>query len=170
MKKSKNSFVFVLLFLLSALGVLGCRGPSEEAGSEGERISLAAHTVRQEKVDQRYVASGTLRGRQTAVLTSKASAYVQELRFKAGDRVEAGQVLVVLEDQELGGQAPSGRGRARGSPAGNDRSGKRSQGRRGRCPRGCRHLQAFPGAPGKPRRDPAGVRRGWKAASKRRTP
>jgi RND family efflux transporter MFP subunit len=35
-------------------------------------------------------------------LTSKAPGYVQQIRFKSGDRVRAGQVLFVLEDQELG--------------------------------------------------------------------
>ena len=48
-----------------------------------------------------YQASGTLEARQTAVLTSKVSGFVQEVRARAGDRVEKGQLLVVLEANEL---------------------------------------------------------------------
>jgi len=97
--KQKGIWISVLL---STLMVLGCGEADEATQEEGAGISVAVHTVGRALVSLRHVASGTLRGSQTAVLTSKAPGYVQEIRFTSGDAVRAGQVLFVLEDAELG--------------------------------------------------------------------
>jgi RND family efflux transporter MFP subunit len=88
--------------LLMTLAILGCGGEREHAAEQTESVSVSVQTVRSSQVDRRFVASGTLGGSQTAILTSKAPGYVQEIRFKPGDRVRSGQVLFVLEDSELG--------------------------------------------------------------------
>jgi RND family efflux transporter MFP subunit len=97
--KSKKIFNSILLL---TLGILGCGGSEEHGAEETPSASVSVQTVRSGQVDRRFVASGTLGGSQTAVLTSKAPGYVQEIRFKPGDRVRSGQVLFVLEDSELG--------------------------------------------------------------------
>jgi len=87
--------------LLSLFGaVMGCRSPSPSQ-EEVAKTSVQVYQVRRAPVSLLYQASGTLEARQTAVLTSKVSGFVQDVRVRAGDRVEKGQLLVVLEANEL---------------------------------------------------------------------
>jgi multidrug efflux pump subunit AcrA (membrane-fusion protein) len=51
----------------------------------------------EEPLDASYRTSGTVRGRTTAVLTSKTVGYVRTVAVRAGDRVKSGQVLATLE-------------------------------------------------------------------------
>jgi len=48
-----------------------------------------------------YTASGTVRGRNTAVLTSKTVGYVRTMLVRPGDPVDTGQVLAELEANDL---------------------------------------------------------------------
>src|SRR5438067_1031443 len=48
-----------------------------------------------------YAATGTVRARSAAVLSSKVMAYVREVAVQVGDRVREGQLLVTLESQDL---------------------------------------------------------------------
>lgn len=81
------------LLIFAATGVVGCNKPDEaKASSVGPPISVKLATAHEEPLDALYRTSGTMRGRTTAVLTSKTVGYV-----RAGDRVKAGQVLAVLE-------------------------------------------------------------------------
>ena len=48
-----------------------------------------------------YRASGTVRGRNTATVTSKTMGYVRAVRVRPGDRVTAGQPLVDLEANDV---------------------------------------------------------------------
>lgn len=48
-----------------------------------------------------YRASGTVRGRNTVVLTSKTVGYVRAVRVRPGDQVVAGQTLVQLEANDV---------------------------------------------------------------------
>ncbi|BCS33804.1 RND transporter [Luteitalea sp. TBR-22] len=50
-------------------------------------------------------AGGLVQARTTAVVTSRLMAPVREVRVQPGDRVRAGQVLVVLDDRDLGATA-----------------------------------------------------------------
>ncbi len=47
-----------------------------------------------------YQATGTLRGTTTATLTGKTTGYVRRLEVAPGERVAAGQLLVVLDDTD----------------------------------------------------------------------
>jgi RND family efflux transporter MFP subunit len=92
----------IISIVLLTLGLLGCGGAEEHAGEDIGSVSAAVTTVRSREVGVRFLASGTLKGSQTAILMSKAPGFVQEIRFKPGDRVRAGAVLFVLDDRELG--------------------------------------------------------------------
>ena len=48
-----------------------------------------------------YEATGTVRARNTTVLSSKVMAYVRQVSVQVGDRVSEGQALVKLESQDL---------------------------------------------------------------------
>jgi RND family efflux transporter MFP subunit len=48
-----------------------------------------------------YEATGTVRARTSAVISSKVMGYVREVRVAAGDRVREGQLLVALDARDL---------------------------------------------------------------------
>ncbi len=48
-----------------------------------------------------YEASGTVRARNSAIVSSRVTAYVQRVTVQQGDRVSQGQTLIVLDAREL---------------------------------------------------------------------
>lgn len=71
-----------------------------------ERTAAPAVEVRVAPVEQRQIhdvfeAGGTVAARTTATVASRLMAPVREVRVQPGDRVRAGQVLVVLDDRDL---------------------------------------------------------------------
>ena len=94
-----RSLVFSLTLLIAALPACG---PAEGRHEKPEQpIAVATSAVRKDTFDALYQASGTVRGRNTAVLTSKAAGYVRSVRVQPGDRVVAGQLLAVLEANDV---------------------------------------------------------------------
>jgi RND family efflux transporter MFP subunit len=85
-------------FVLGAALLTGC-GHSEVQHREPEAPAVAVKLAfaHEETLDTLYRVSGTVRGGTTAVLTSKTTGYVRSVDAKPGDRVQAGQVLAVLE-------------------------------------------------------------------------
>jgi multidrug efflux pump subunit AcrA (membrane-fusion protein) len=64
-------------------------------------VPVTIATAHDEPLPVAYRASGTVRGRNTTVLTSKATGYVRAVRVRSGDRVAAGQALVDLEANDV---------------------------------------------------------------------
>jgi RND family efflux transporter MFP subunit len=86
------------LLMLAGAALLGCNEPEPLAGSPvGQAIPVQLAPAHEEPLDALYRTSGTVRGRTTAVITSKTLGYVRSVDVRAGDRVRAGQVLAVLE-------------------------------------------------------------------------
>jgi len=86
------------LLVLATTALLGCSAPEPPAQSpDGPPVPVKLATAHEESLDALYRASGTVRGRTTAVLTSKTVGYVRSVAVRAGDRVQAGQVLAMLE-------------------------------------------------------------------------
>jgi multidrug resistance efflux pump len=48
-----------------------------------------------------YRASGTVRARTSAAIAAKIAANILEVRVQTGDRVQAGQTLIVLDRRDL---------------------------------------------------------------------
>ncbi|MGH9463642.1 MAG: efflux RND transporter periplasmic adaptor subunit [Vicinamibacteria bacterium] len=98
------SYRFVSTLLLSGVtwgAAFGCGdapSPSDE-GAAG--LSVQIYEARKAPVSRLYQAAGTLQARETAVLTSKVAGFVREVKVRSGDRVEQGQLLIVLEADEL---------------------------------------------------------------------
>jgi membrane fusion protein, multidrug efflux system len=90
-----------LLFAGSALAWVSCGGGETPPETEATPVAVAVHVVERALADSVYEASGTLRARQTAVVTSKIPGHVREMRVSAGDRVKLGQTLAVLEGDDL---------------------------------------------------------------------
>lgn len=95
---AKRSAV-LLPFLLTACG--GTEKPETNRAPVAPGDTMEVRAV---PVGEGYDAMGTLRGRETAVVTSRVPGYVREIRVEAGDRVVAGAVLAVLDAPELAAQ------------------------------------------------------------------
>src|SRR5262245_61668134 len=67
-----------------------------QTASSGQFETLAVSPV----VDT-YRASGTVRARETAAVAAKIASEILDVRVKSGDRVEAGQPLIVLDRRDL---------------------------------------------------------------------
>jgi RND family efflux transporter MFP subunit len=90
----------------AVLAVLaGCGSPEapRPAGTEaaGAPVQVAAAAAAETEWPDTVEAPGTVRPRSAAVLSSRAMGYLRELRYREGDRVEAGAVVAVLEAREL---------------------------------------------------------------------
>lgn len=63
-------------------------------------VTIAASVANVETWSETLNAVGTIRSVRGVELTSETSGEIIEIRFKSGDRVQAGQLLVVLNDRE----------------------------------------------------------------------
>jgi RND family efflux transporter MFP subunit len=92
-----------VLLVLPLLVLAGCgrKPPSEVKADEGP--VLVVRTVAAQRTDWPaiYEATGTVRARTAAQITSRLMAYVREVRVRVGDHVNAGQTLVVLDARDL---------------------------------------------------------------------
>jgi len=86
---------------LIALGGCGGNEPPTRAASSAAAVPVQAVTVSSRQWPEAYEATGTVRARTTAVLSSKVMAYVREVAVQVGDRVPEGQRLVTLDSQDL---------------------------------------------------------------------
>jgi RND family efflux transporter MFP subunit len=90
-----------LPILLLSLGLAACgRDASLPSPAAGGPLRVATDVVAWQPMPRMVEASGTVRGHQTAILTSRIVADVREVRVRSGDAVKAGQELVLLEDSE----------------------------------------------------------------------
>jgi membrane fusion protein (multidrug efflux system) len=80
------------------------RGPGGPGGAGGQRggqlIAVSTRTVQRENFADRIEVLGVAKGRQSVAITSKTSEVITAVRFRDGDRVSAGQVLVDLQGTE----------------------------------------------------------------------
>ena len=85
----------------TTLALAGCATHAPHPAPEGAAIRVDVAQAHLEALPVVYRASGTVRGRNTAVLTSKTTGYVRSVRVRPGDRVTAGQPLVQLEANDV---------------------------------------------------------------------
>ncbi len=69
--------------------------------AQATETAVQVETVNVSPIADIYRASGTVRARQTAAIASKITANILEARVQAGDYVQAGQVLLVLDRRDL---------------------------------------------------------------------
>lgn len=93
-----------LTILMLTLGWLaGCGHAPRRAEAEGraEPVRVRAIPVTHTEWPEIYEATGTVRARTAAVISSKVMGYVREVTVEAGDRVRQGQLLVRLDARDL---------------------------------------------------------------------
>src|SRR5262245_32835717 len=62
---------------------------------------VEVETVAASTIADLYRASGTVRARYSAAIAAKIAANILEMRVQAGDSVQAGQTLVILDRRDL---------------------------------------------------------------------
>jgi RND family efflux transporter MFP subunit len=96
-----------ILFRLAIAMLIVTAGCSRQqivhAAKGGQKTATAVQiqTAHVSQLPDTYRASGTVRARQVAAIAAKIAASIIEVRVHAGDRVQAGQVLIVLDRREL---------------------------------------------------------------------
>ena len=91
------------IFILSSLVLLAaCREePKPAAAAPQAPVAVRVAAVALEERPEVYEATGTVRARTAATLSSKVMGYVQEVHVRVGDRVREGQPLVTLDARDL---------------------------------------------------------------------
>jgi membrane fusion protein, multidrug efflux system len=94
--------LFTLLpaaLILAACGTGEPRGTTASAASAPVAVQVAA--VAEQEWPDLYEATGTVRARTAAVISSKVMGHVEEVRFQVGERVSANQLLARLDSRDL---------------------------------------------------------------------
>jgi RND family efflux transporter MFP subunit len=89
--------------LASLVFLAGCGSDSahKTAGAPAAPIRVETVAVSETDLPSTYEATGTVRARTTATISSKLMAYARDVRAQIGDHVREGQVLVVLDARDL---------------------------------------------------------------------
>lgn len=92
----------ILAIAILILAGCGSREPRKaSADANSVPVLVQAPAVSAADVPAVYEATGTVRASTTAVLSSKVMGYVQEVRVEEGDRVRAGQPLILIDSRDL---------------------------------------------------------------------
>lgn len=96
----------ILASLIASALLVGCgeseRTPSPAAPAPPVPVQTVA--VAPSDWPNVYEATGTVRARVSAPIAAKVMGYVREVRVQAGDRVQAGQLLVLIDSRDLDAQ------------------------------------------------------------------
>jgi membrane fusion protein, multidrug efflux system len=79
----------------------GRDAPAAAGATTKPRVAVLVHTVRPGPLVERLATTGTLRANEQIEVTSEIAGQVREVRFREGSEVDAGAVLVTLDDSEL---------------------------------------------------------------------
>src|SRR6516162_917775 len=96
-----NRFLPFAILMLMSVACSREKTTLPAAGAQPIASAEQVETVVASPIVDTYRASGTVRARYTAAIAAKISANILEIRVQAGDRVTAGQTLVVLDQANL---------------------------------------------------------------------
>ena len=94
------------------LALTACSGAKQTPASEAAPVPVTVGTVAMSDVADTFEAGGVVQARTTATIMARILAPVREIRAGPGDRVRAGQVLIVLDGSDLAAHARSARAAA----------------------------------------------------------
>jgi multidrug efflux pump subunit AcrA (membrane-fusion protein) len=93
--------IIVLTAAVIAAAAAGCsRGEAPQAPA-GPPVTVSVATADEQELATPFEAGGVVRAQRVAVIVSRIMADVRAVPVKAGDRVRAGQPLVLLDGREL---------------------------------------------------------------------
>lgn len=101
--KGKLAGTTGVLVLMAAAGLAGCGGGKETPRkAEALRaVPVGAVRLAEETVPEIYEATGTVRARVSSVISARVMGYLRDVRVQAGDMVQPGQVIAVIEAREI---------------------------------------------------------------------
>ncbi|MBI3693900.1 MAG: efflux RND transporter periplasmic adaptor subunit [Acidobacteria bacterium] len=85
----------------SVLVLASCSKTETRATTPSAPVAVKVETVAAAELPGVYEVSGTVRARYTAAVAAKIVGTIREVRVQAGDRVKAGQILIVLDSRDL---------------------------------------------------------------------
>jgi membrane fusion protein, multidrug efflux system len=96
----KYLLTFAVLILALA-GVSSCAKKPERATTPATTVQgIKVETVAEQSVDESYEAVGTVRAKNSSILSSKVMGSIVAMKVREGDTVHAGQVLVEIDSRE----------------------------------------------------------------------
>ena len=100
----KLQFKFPVLFALAIIMIIqGCAGgdqPENETSDAPRTIPVEISTVTRGDISAYYSNTATLEAEQEATVVSKVRGIIEELVVEEGDRVQEGQILAKIEDEQ----------------------------------------------------------------------
>jgi multidrug efflux pump subunit AcrA (membrane-fusion protein) len=96
-----NRFLSLAIPILLTAACSWQQAPLAATGTPQASAAVQVETVNVSSIDDIYRASGTVRAGQIAAIAAKIAANILEVRVHAGDHVQAGQTLLVLDRQDL---------------------------------------------------------------------
>lgn len=100
-----RALIGAALVLPSAILAAACGSEEHARPESAPPVTVTTVAARRVAAAEMLEAGGVIEARDSATLSSRVLAPVREVRVKAGDRVRAGQVLVVLDGRDLAAQA-----------------------------------------------------------------
>lgn len=98
-----RALALAALAVVVSLASVGCNDANESGSPAPAPVSVRVIVVDTVSAARTVEAVGSLRGAREAVLSAKVTGTVIEIRKHAGESVERGEVLVVLDDREVVG-------------------------------------------------------------------
>jgi membrane fusion protein, multidrug efflux system len=100
----KYLFTFTIL-ILAVVTTSSCAQKQEQATPTPIVQGVKIETVAKQSIDATYEAVGTVRAKNTSVVSSRIMGSIVGMKVREGDVVRSGQVLVVIDSREAGIQA-----------------------------------------------------------------
>ena len=104
--------ILVGLALIGLAAPACTRGTAPVPAAAADPIAVTVATVGMADVAETFEAGGVVEARTTATLMARIVAPILDVRVSAGDRVSAGQVLIVLDGRDLAAQSRRARAAA----------------------------------------------------------
>ena len=92
---------FLVPAVLLAAAVAGCTHDESPKGPAGPAVPVSVAAAAEQDLAAPFEAGGVIRAQRVAVIVSRIMADVRAVPVRAGDRVRAGQALVLLDGREL---------------------------------------------------------------------
>lgn len=105
MPNAKNKEFFLRIFIATLFTLTACGEKVAPGTAQVTRPSVSGvsvTTIAPALVDEFHVASGTLRAASTSYIASRIMGTVTSLLVKEGDAVRPGQVLLTIDDRDIG--------------------------------------------------------------------
>jgi RND family efflux transporter MFP subunit len=93
--------IYFVLPALAALISCGGEAPKRVEAQDAAPVAVSAVLAQAKEWPSGYEATGTVRARTSAAISSRIMGYVQQVSVQVGDRVRQGQLLITIDSSDL---------------------------------------------------------------------